>query len=387
MGTQRGFWSGYSTEWKVRGLVTQVTLTVSKRGASGAYFPGGCVKNLKKRTALTASAVLAVSVIGQAVGMSPASAATDITLGMPGQQVSATPVAYALDKGIFARNGLNPTVQVLPGPDIVPQLAAGRIDFAYLTIVQALQARTNAGIDLRIVLASDGFSLNQAKRASTDRAYAKIIDPSGICASPSITRPRELEGKTVGVGVRNSFPELVIGDAMRKDGGDPSKVRWAVVGPTQIVPGIVNGTIDAGYTGSGFSPACEQNGQRQIASPVVDTLSPNGGPVTAWVTTAKYAQANPQTVLAFQKSMYQTAALINKPDRKAMKEAVDASVRYTRAPIESARATFMPYYFSTLTRAQVQKWADLAAAAGQVSAAPDVRGILWVQPKTTTARR
>jgi len=299
--------------------------------------------------------------MGQAVGMSPASAATDVNLGMGNSQVSTTPVACAIDKGIFARNGLNPSVQILPSADVIPQLSAGRIDFAYVTAVLALQARTNAGIDLRIITASDGFSLNQARRAAKDRAYAKIIDPSGACANPSITRPHDLEGKTVGVGLRNSFPELVVGDAIRKDGGDPSKVRWAVVGATQIVPSIVNGAIDAGYTSAGFSPVCEQSGMRQIASPVVDTLSPNGGPVTVWVTTAKFAQENPQTVAA--------------------------SVRFTKAPLESARATFMPYYFTTLTRAQVQKWADLASVAGQVTSRPDVRGIIYVQPKTVTTPR
>lgn len=340
------------------------------------------MKFLKKRTAVVAATALAVSVMGQAAVMSPASAATDIRLGIAAQQVVAAPTAYALGKGIFARNGLNPTVTVLAGPEIVPQLSAGRVDFAYMPIVQALQARTNAGIDLRIVLASDGFSPNQAARASKDRAYAKIIDPSGICAKPSITRPRDLNGKKVAVGVRNSFPELVIGDAMRKDGGDPSTVQWVVVGPTQVVPGIVNGTIDAGYTGSGFTPACEQNGQRQIASPVVDVLSPTGGPVTVWVTTAAYAKANPKVVQSFQKSMYQTALLLNRPDRKAMKEAIVAGIAYSKAPLESALATNMPYYFTSLTRAQVQKWADLAVAAGQVSSTPDVRGILLVQPKT-----
>ena len=116
------------------------------------------MKFLTKRTAVVAAAALAVSVMGQAAVMSPASAVTDIRLGIPGQQVVTAPTAYALGKGIFARNGLNPTVTVLAGPEIVPQLSAGRVDFAYLTIVQALQARTNAGIDLRIVLASDGFS-------------------------------------------------------------------------------------------------------------------------------------------------------------------------------------------------------------------------------------
>ena len=335
---------------------------------------------LGKRSAVIAAAALAVSVAGQTLGLSPAQAATDIKLAIGPSQVSAAPTAYALAKGVFAKNGLNPSVQVLTNAELIPQLASGRVDFVYVPIVQALQARTNSNIDLRIVLASDGFSPNQAKRASTDRQYASIIDPSGLCAAKGITRPRELNGKTVAVNARNSFAELVISDAMRKDGGDPSTVKWVVIGPVQAVPSIVNGTVDASYTGSGFTPACKQNGLNQIASPTVDTLSPTGGPVTAWLTTAAYAKANPQVVAAFQKSMYQTASLLNR-NKDKMREAVELSVQYTKAPLASALATVMPYYFTTMTKAQVQKWADLALAANQVKAKPDVPGILWVQPK------
>lgn len=340
------------------------------------------MKVLNKRSALVAAAALAVSVAGQAVA--PASAATDVIVGISGNQVVATSSAYALKKGIFAKNGLNVGIQVLGGPEIVPQLSAGRIQFASMPIVQALQARTNSGIDLRIVLASDGFSANQAARAAKDPAYGKIIDPSGVCAKQGITRPRDLNGKIVGVSVRNSFPELVIGDAMRKDGGDPSTVNWVVVPTGNVVTTIKTGRIDAGYTGSGFTPACEQQGLNQIASPTINTVTPEGGPVTAWVTTAQYAQQNPQVVLAFQKSMYQTASLINR-SKERMREAVIMSTEYTRAPLESALETVMPYYFTTLTKPMVQKWADLAMAAGQVKAKPDVPGILWVQPKASAS--
>ena len=342
------------------------------------------MKVLKKRSALVAAAALAAGLIGQAVAGAPANAATGVTIGISANQVVAAPTAYAVTKGILLKNGIDPTVQVLGAAELVPQLAAGRVQFAFMTIVQALQARTNSGIDLRILVASDGFSANQAKRAATDKRYGKIIDPSGICASTSITRPRDLNGKIVAVSVRNSFPELVIGDAMRKDGGDPSTVNWVVVPSGNVVATIKTGKIDAGYTGSGFTPACEQNGLNQIASPTINTLAPEGGPVTAWVTTAKYAQENPQVVAAFQKSMYQTASLLNR-NKDKMREAVELSVSYTKAPLESALATNMPYYFTTLTKAMVQKWADLAMAANQVKAKPDVPGILWVQPKASAS--
>ena len=346
------------------------------------------MKVLSKRSALVAAAALVASVGGQTLGMSPASAATDIRIGINASQVVAVPTAYAVTKGILQRNGLNPTVTVLNSSELVPQLAAGRIDFTFMPIVQALQARTNAGIDLRIIVASDGFSPAMASRAAKDAVYRKTMDPSGVCGSAAqgITRPKQLEGRTVGVPIRGSFPEIVISDAIRKDGGNPATVKWAVVPPGNMVASIKNGTIEGGYLGSGFVPQCEQEGQNHIAAPTINTVLPQGGPVTAWVTTAAYAKANPQVIAAFQKSMYQTAALLNR-DKNKMREAITLSTQYTKAPLESALASPMPHYFTTLTKAMVQNWATIAQKAGPtyLVKAPDVPGILWVQPKTAPA--
>lgn len=338
--------------------------------------------SLKKRAAAIATAAVAVAAVSQGAGMSPASAATDIVLGISGSQVAATASSYAIKKGILAKNGLNATMQVVGPADVIPQLSAGRFQFAYMPILQALQARTNAGVDLRIVLASDGFSPNQAARAAKDRNYAKIIDPSGLCASKAITSLKGLEGKTVAVSSRGTYAEAVIGEIMRAAGADPKKVNFVVFPFNQTIPGIVAGKIDAGYTAAGFTPACEQNGLNLIGHPGIDTVQPTGGPVTAWVTTAKYAKDNPQVVAAFQKSMYQSAALIN-TNKDKMKEAVTFSTEYTKAPLASALATTMPYYFTYMNKAQVQLWANLLQRQGLVAKPVDVPGILWKQPATS----
>lgn len=346
------------------------------------------MKVFKKRSALVAVAALAVAVTGQTLGMSPASAATGVRIAISPNQVVAAPIGYALSKGILLKNGIDANVSVLTGPQLVPALASGQTDITFIPIVQALQARTNAGIDLRIIVASDGFSPAMTARAAKDPVYRKTMDPSGLCGSSAkgITSPAQLAGKTVGVPVRGSFPEIVVGDAIRKAGGDPSTVKWALVPPTAMVSSIKNGQLDGGYLSSGFVASCEQEGQNLIGAPTINTMLPDGGPVTAWVTTAAYAKANPQVIAAFQKSMYQTANLLNTNPAK-MKEAITISTSYTKASLESALASPMPHYFTTLTKPMVQKWADIALKAGPsyLVKTPDIPGILWVQPKASPA--
>ena len=108
-------------------------------------------------------------------------------------------------------------------------------------------------------------------------------------------------------------------------------------------------------------------------------LGAKGGPITGWVTTAKYAKEHPKEVAAFQKAMYQTAAQLR--NKNNMKEAITISTQYTKAPLDSALATRMPFYYTTLTKPAVQTWANILQRTGLVVKPVDVPGILYKQPK------
>ena len=330
------------------------------------------------RAAVSGSAALAVALGTVALAAAPAQAATDIKITAYPLTISGA-TQYGVDAGIFAKNGLNATVVVLPGaPPALQQLAGGQVQFAYVPISNAIQAYANSGMDLRIVAPADGPSRNDAARAIKDPKFAAVAAPEAICvgANSGITRYKDLAGKTIGINARQGFAELSVRQAIRKDGGDPSSINWVVLGSPQTVASVKNGVVAAGYVSQPFTAQCQAEGLKTLTSPALK-YRPNGGPVMSWVTTAPYAQANPAVVKAFQKSIYEiTAASRNKA---VMDQILVSSTKLSKLPIETVRAGKPSYYYQTLTKADVQEYVSSMVAEGFIPKPINVAGILATQ--------
>jgi ABC-type nitrate/sulfonate/bicarbonate transport system substrate-binding protein len=133
----------------------------------------------------------------------------------------------AIGEGYFADEGLDvtPTVPSDPAASL-KQVGAGKAPFALSYEPEVLLARSQ-GVPVLAVGAIVTHPLN-AVIARTDRG---------------ISRPRELEGKTVGAtGLPTDRPLL---DAVvRSDGGDPAKVTLRNVG-YNLAPALAAGKVDA----------------------------------------------------------------------------------------------------------------------------------------------
>ena len=133
----------------------------------------------------------------------------------------------AVAQGYFADEGLDvkPTVPSDPAAAL-KQVGTGRAAFAVSYEPEVLIARSQ-GVPVVAVGALVTHPLNSVL----------VRDDRGI------TRPRDLEGKTVGAaGVPSDRPLL---DAVvRSDGGDPSKVAMRNIGFT-LAPALAAGRVDA----------------------------------------------------------------------------------------------------------------------------------------------
>ncbi len=133
----------------------------------------------------------------------------------------------AIDEGYFAEEGLDVDAVVPSDPAAaLKQVGAGRAPFAISYEPDVLLARA-AGVPVVAVGALVTHPLNSVI-ARTDRG---------------ISRPRDLEGKTVGIaGVPADRPLL---DAVvRADGGDPAEVHTRNVGFT-LSPALAAGKVNA----------------------------------------------------------------------------------------------------------------------------------------------
>ncbi|MSO44443.1 MAG: hypothetical protein EXQ74_03895 [Thermoleophilia bacterium] len=136
-------------------------------------------------------------------------------------------IYVAMAAGLDMTAGADITASVPSDPTTtLTQVAAGRADLAITYAPELLIARQK-GIPVKAVGAIAQVPLN-AIIARTDRG---------------ITRPRDLEGKVVGItGVPSD--RALLDTVVTADGGDPTKVTTKIVGYS-LSPMLAAGTVDA----------------------------------------------------------------------------------------------------------------------------------------------
>lgn len=328
----------------------------------------------KVATLSTAGAVLAASLT---MAMSPASAATDIKVGViPINSMGA--IQYAQDAGIFKKNGLDVTefVAFPAPPPTIAALAAGAIQFAYTPTIPAINAYENGGIALRIVAAADGYSTRDLSKAKKDAAFAAKIDDTGVCvkSSSSIKRWKDLVGKTVSVPARGAQAEVTIAAAVKADGGDASKINWVTLGFPQVIPSVDSGAVDAGFTVEPFTSQCATSGNRNIGAPGVQFFTVERA-IGVWVTTQDYYNSNRAAVRAFQKSIYEANSYAMK-SKANMRKVTLASTKITEVSPAVALAANPTYYPVQVTRIDVARPAQKMLDLGFLTKKPDIAGLL-----------
>lgn len=133
----------------------------------------------------------------------------------------------AVREGYLAAEGLDVRVRVPSDPAAaLKQVGAGRVPFAVSYEPEVLLARAQ-GVPVVAVGALVGVPLNSVM----------------VRADRGIARPRDLEGKTVGIaGLPSDRP--LLDTVVRDDGGDPAAVRTRNVG-FNLAPALAAGKVDA----------------------------------------------------------------------------------------------------------------------------------------------
>jgi putative hydroxymethylpyrimidine transport system substrate-binding protein len=182
---------------------------------------------MKRVAALLATALVVTSLVACGGGAEPG-APQRATLVLDFQPNAVhTGIYTALQEGLYRHSGVALTVQQPSASTDAPKLLeAGRAQFAILDIHDLAIARER-GFDLVGVM------------PIVQRPLASVI------ASPrsAIKRPRDLEGRTVGVTGLPS-DDAVLDSVVAADGGDPSQVHRVTIG-FNAVAALAAGRVDA----------------------------------------------------------------------------------------------------------------------------------------------
>lgn len=268
-------------------------------------------------------------------------------------------IKLAEEKGYFKDEGLDVKTSVVANPPAgIAAAQSGQLDLTYTPSIPLLNALSN-NVPLTVVAAADGYSAEAM--ASNDLTK---VDDTGLVVQKgsSITRPRDLEGKSVSVPARRAQLEVTVSKLVKDDGGDPSKINWMVLDPSSALQSLNAGRVDAASLVAPFVSKAISQGDRLLASPGVEFFK--AGAVGLWVTGNSALAKERKAMEGFKAAIYKANAYAN----NHIDEAQQLSAQITNNPTSVIKAGAVNYWPDTVTADDIQRVDDSMAELGYLKA-------------------
>lgn len=199
------------------------------------------------------------------------------------------PLWYAADKGLLKKNGLNVTLKNLTGTLEIPALVSGQIQMSVVGAGEIVSA-VAGGASLKAI------------------ATFGPVFPVVFFSAPSITNPRQLIGKKVGVTALTGTAANAAHAALQQLGLSASQVHLTTVGTIpNLQAALSSGAVVAGvvpvgstadkFAGLGFHKLIDLSKRPDIPYAT-----------TALGLTSAYLKANPKVAAAMLKSIVEAIA-------------------------------------------------------------------------------
>lgn len=281
---------------------------------------------------------------------------SDITLGLlPLADIA--PVYMAMEQGLFEDEGLNVEIQLVQsGATAIPALVSGELDVTFGNYVSFFLA-SNEGLDLRIIA--------EQNRATPGFSSVMTLPDSGI------DEAADLEGHSVAVNALSNVAEITTRAQIADAGADPDAVEYVEIPFPDMIAALERGDVDAIFAVEPFVTLATQS------LDAVEVVNPYGGrldgfPVAGFYATAEFAEANPNTVAAFQRAMVNASELAAGDPQQV----VDILPTYTELTPDLAGTLTQPEYISEIDLARLEVVADLMVEFALLPEAPDVNAVV-----------
>jgi len=165
---------------------------------------------------------------------------TTVRVGMHGRPDQA-PLQLALDRGYFARQGLD--IEPVPfstGPEMVPALATNQIQVGNGTPSAALFNALDRGIDIRMV--ADWAHVGPA----TDTSLSFVVRPD-LLDTGAVQATADLRGRTVALGAATgTVADLFFQRLLERENATDMEVDRQYISLPDIVTALANKRLDSG---------------------------------------------------------------------------------------------------------------------------------------------
>jgi NitT/TauT family transport system substrate-binding protein len=303
---------------------------------------------------------------GQAAGQAQGGGQQITVAVVPGFENA--PLQVGVKDGLFARHGLNVTVQTYQTlQQAYGALTSGQAevisgDYSGLLYVQAHARHTQ----LRLI--ADGYDATPGLMEVLTLPGSPVRVPQDLQGRAVATPPRELA--PFSASAPYNIETLATESALQSDGVSPSSVVWDAMPPGSMINALRDHTVSAIVA---TEPYILQAETKLGAIELLDACSgvTAGLPLSGYFTTASFASGNLAAVQAFRAALGEAKAAVAQPGTVQ-------SVLRTLPEMSSRQASLVTIgqYPTFLSVGQVQRVADLMYGTGMINTTLSVKNML-----------
>jgi NitT/TauT family transport system substrate-binding protein len=215
-------------------------------------------------------------------------ALTPVRVGLT-PQGGVVPTLWGVQSGLFAKNGLDVSLQRLnSGAAIAAAVIGGAVDIGYSSIFGLIQAHLK-GVQFKLVSVSAVYD-------SADQNNAFVVAKDN-----PITNPRELDGQTIGTPALDDLFSIVTSAWIDQNGGHSKTVHFVEL-PTPLAgPAIKAGRITGAMMVDPFlQEVISPSGGGRILGYPFNVIAPKFA-ISYYFCLASYALQNPDVISRFQR--------------------------------------------------------------------------------------
>ncbi|QNA92121.1 MULTISPECIES: ABC transporter substrate-binding protein [unclassified Microbacterium] len=328
------------------------------------------VKRLARRATgvVVTAGVLALAACTAAPGSSSTGDAGEMTtlkvatIGL----ISDGALLVGQEQGFFEDEGIVLETSVVANPPAgLAAAQSGQVDVAYAPSIPLLNA-LSSGVPLTVIAPADGY-VDGAAEAEDPAA----VDDTGLYASAAsgITSVADLEGATIAIPARKAQLEVVISDALDREGIDPGSVEWVVLDFTSAVAALTSGTVDAAGLVSPFTGEADAAGAVFVSAPSVDFFEE--GAVGLWTAGDGTISAKGDAIAAFQRAVAKSNAYANEHPEEAIQAGIDATG--STLGVDDVKLPFWP---AEVAPVDLERVDDKLVALGFLPTPVDLEGVV-----------